>query len=75
MELVRSHPRNIVQCACGRGEFPQGWLGSPISSQLDGADCLWSSFCVAAGHYTTSGGSIKSLAIFRNGTEWSACGP
>ncbi|HEX5929761.1 MAG TPA: fibronectin type III domain-containing protein [Solirubrobacterales bacterium] len=40
------------------------------SSQLDGVDCLWSNFCAAVGRYTTSGGSIKSLAIFWNGTEW-----
>ncbi len=41
------------------------------SSQLDGVDCLWSNFCVAVGRYTTSGGSIKSLVVFWNGTEWS----
>jgi hypothetical protein len=41
------------------------------SSQLDGVDCLWSNFCVAVGRYTTSGGSIKSLVEFWNGTEWS----
>jgi hypothetical protein len=41
------------------------------SSQLDGVDCLWSNFCVAVGRYTTSGGSIKSLVMFWNGTEWS----
>jgi hypothetical protein len=41
------------------------------SSQLDGIDCLWSSFCAAVGRYTTSGGSIKSLVMFWNGTEWS----
>ena len=40
------------------------------SSQLDGVDCLWSNFCVAVGRYTTSGGSIKSLAMFWNGSEW-----
>ncbi|HEY5708026.1 MAG TPA: S8 family serine peptidase [Solirubrobacterales bacterium] len=41
------------------------------SSQLDGVDCLWSNFCVAVGRYTTSGGSIKSLAMLWNGTSWS----
>jgi hypothetical protein len=41
------------------------------SSQLDGVDCIWSNFCAAVGRYTTSGGSIKSLAMFWNGTEWS----
>jgi hypothetical protein len=41
------------------------------SSQLDGVDCLWSNFCAAVGRYTTSGGSIKSLVMFWNGTEWS----
>jgi hypothetical protein len=41
------------------------------SSQLDGVDCLWSNFCVAVGRYTTDGGSIKSLVMFWNGTEWS----
>jgi hypothetical protein len=41
------------------------------SSQLDGVDCLWSNFCVAVGRYTDSGGSIKSLVVFWNGTEWS----
>jgi hypothetical protein len=41
------------------------------SSQLDGVDCLWSNFCVAVGRYTTSGGSIKSLVEFWNGTAWS----
>jgi hypothetical protein len=40
------------------------------SSQLDGVDCLWSNFCAAVGRYTTSGGSIKSLVEFWNGTEW-----
>jgi hypothetical protein len=40
------------------------------SSQLDGVDCLWSNFCVAVGRYTTSGGAVKSLATFWNGTEW-----
>jgi hypothetical protein len=40
------------------------------SSQLDGVDCLWSNFCVAVGRYTSSGGSIKSLAMFWDGTEW-----
>jgi hypothetical protein len=40
------------------------------SSQLDGVDCLWSNFCAAVGRYTTSGGSIKSLVVFWNGTEW-----
>lgn len=40
------------------------------SSQLDGVDCLWSTWCVAVGRYTTSGGSIKNLAMFWNGTEW-----
>jgi hypothetical protein len=41
------------------------------SSQLDGVDCLWSNLCVAVGRYTTSGGSIKSLVEFWNGTGWS----
>lgn len=41
------------------------------SSQLDGVDCLWSNFCAAVGRYTTSGGSVKSLVVFWNGTEWS----
>jgi len=41
------------------------------SSQLDGIDCIWSNFCAAVGRYTTSGGSIKSLVMFWNGTEWS----
>jgi RHS repeat-associated protein len=40
------------------------------SSQLDGVDCLWSNFCAAVGRYTTSGGSVKSLVMFWNGTEW-----
>ncbi len=40
------------------------------SSQLDGVDCLWSNFCAAVGRYTTSGGSVKSLIAFWNGTEW-----
>jgi hypothetical protein len=54
------------------------WASSSIpipegatSSQLDGVDCLWSNFCVAGGRYTTSGGSVKSLAMFWNGAEWS----
>lgn len=38
------------------------------SSQLDGVDCNWSNFCVAVGRYTTSGGSIKSLVLFWNGS-------
>jgi RHS repeat-associated protein len=53
------------------------WASSSIpipegakSSQLDGVDCLWSNFCAAVGRYTTSGGSIKSLVVFWNGTEW-----
>jgi len=41
------------------------------SSQLDGVDCIWSNFCAAVGRYTTSGGSVKSLAMFWNGTSWS----
>jgi hypothetical protein len=41
------------------------------SSQLDGVDCIWSGFCVAVGRYTTSGESVKSLALFWNGTSWS----
>lgn len=41
------------------------------SSQLDGIDCIWSNFCAAVGRYTTSGGSIKNLAMFWNGTSWS----
>jgi hypothetical protein len=41
------------------------------SSQLDGIDCIWSNFCAAVGRYTTSGGSVKSLVMFWNGTEWS----
>jgi hypothetical protein len=40
------------------------------SSQLDGIDCIWSNFCAAVGRYTTSGGAIKSLVMFWNGTEW-----
>jgi hypothetical protein len=40
------------------------------SSQLDGVDCIWSSFCVAVGRYTASG-STKSLAVAWNGTSWS----
>ena len=40
------------------------------SSQFDGVDCLWSNFCVAVGRYTTSGGSVKSLVAFWNGS-WS----
>jgi len=40
------------------------------SSQLDGVDCIWSNFCVAVGRYTTSGGAVKSLIMFWNGT-WS----
>ncbi len=40
------------------------------SSQLDGIDCIWSNFCAAVGRYTTSGGSVKSLVMFWNGTEW-----
>jgi len=40
------------------------------SSQLDGIDCLWSNFCVAVGRYTTGSGSIKSLVMFWDGTEW-----
>lgn len=41
------------------------------SSQLDGIDCIWSNFCAAVGRYTTSGGSVKSLVMFWNGTNWS----
>lgn len=40
------------------------------SSQFDGVDCIWSNFCVAVGRYTTSGGSVKSLVAFWNGS-WS----
>ena len=40
------------------------------SSQLDGVDCIWSNFCVAVGRYTTSGGAVKSFAIYWNGS-WS----
>ncbi|HYP56129.1 MAG TPA: hypothetical protein VEQ41_07505, partial [Solirubrobacterales bacterium] len=40
------------------------------SSQLNGVDCIWSSFCVAVGSYTTSGDVVKSLAMFWNGTNW-----
>ncbi len=40
------------------------------SSQLDGVDCIWSNFCVAVGRYTTSGGAVKSLAMYWNGS-WS----
>ncbi len=53
------------------------WASSSIpipegatSSQLDGVDCIWSDFCAAVGRYTTSGGSVKSLVMFWNGTEW-----
>jgi hypothetical protein len=41
------------------------------SSQLDGIDCIWSNVCVAVGRYTTSGGSVKELAMVWNGTTWS----
>jgi hypothetical protein len=41
------------------------------SSELDGVDCLWSNFCAAVGRYTSSGGQIKNLVEFWNGTEWS----
>jgi hypothetical protein len=40
------------------------------SSQFDGVDCLWWNFCVAVGRYTTSGGTVKSLVEFWNGTNW-----
>jgi hypothetical protein len=46
--------------------FPEG----AKSSQLDGVDCLWSNFCVAVGRFTNSGGAVKSLAMFWNGTSW-----
>lgn len=39
------------------------WQAAPV-------DCIWSDFCAAVGRYTTSGGSIKSLVMFWNGTEW-----
>jgi len=41
------------------------------SSQLDGVDCIWSNVCVAVGRYTSSGGSVKELAMVWNGTSWS----
>jgi hypothetical protein len=40
------------------------------SSQLDGVDCMGSGVCVAVGRYTTSGGSVKKLAMLWNGTSW-----
>jgi hypothetical protein len=41
------------------------------SSQLDGIDCIWSNVCLAVGRYTTSGGSVKKLAMLWDGTTWS----
>lgn len=67
-----------VQTAIAERWNSPTWAASTIpipegaqSSQLDGVDCIWSAFCVAVGRYTTSGGSIKSLVVFWNGTEWS----
>ncbi|HSS05220.1 MAG TPA: IPT/TIG domain-containing protein, partial [Solirubrobacterales bacterium] len=66
-----------VKTAIGAKWTSPTWASSSIpipegakSSQLDGVDCIWSNFCAAVGRYTTSGGSVKSLVMFWNGTEW-----
>ena len=41
-----------------------------VSSELLGADCPTSTFCVAVGSYTVSGGSIWAWSATWNGTSW-----
>ncbi|HEX3042952.1 MAG TPA: hypothetical protein VHP56_12760 [Solirubrobacterales bacterium] len=41
-----------------------------VSSELHGADCVSSTFCVAVGSYTDSGGSIWAMSATWNGTSW-----
>jgi hypothetical protein len=41
-----------------------------ISSELHGVDCPTSSFCVAVGSYTVSGGAIWAWSATWNGTSW-----
>lgn len=40
------------------------------SSELHGVDCPTSTFCVAVGSYTVSGGSIWAMSATWNGTSW-----
>jgi hypothetical protein len=41
-----------------------------ISSELHGVDCPTTTFCVAVGSYTVSGGSIWAMSATWNGTSW-----
>ncbi len=40
------------------------------SSELHGVDCFTTTFCVAVGSYTVSGGSIWAWSATWNGTSW-----
>jgi hypothetical protein len=40
------------------------------SSELHGVDCPTTTFCVAVGSYTVSGGSIWAMSATWNGTSW-----
>ncbi|HEY3435832.1 MAG TPA: hypothetical protein VGK43_03370 [Solirubrobacterales bacterium] len=40
------------------------------SSELHGVDCPSSTYCVAVGNYTVSGGSIWAMSATWNGTSW-----
>ena len=40
------------------------------SSELHGVDCSSTTFCVAVGSYTDSGGSIWAMSATWNGTSW-----
>jgi hypothetical protein len=43
-----------------------------ISSELHGVDCTSTSFCVAVGSYTVSGGAQWAMSATWNGTSWTS---
>lgn len=70
---VKSGKKTIFAARYAESKWSTQSIPEPegaISSELHGVDCPTTTFCVAVGSYTVSGGSIWAMSATWNGTSW-----
>jgi hypothetical protein len=70
---VKSGKRTAFALALSEGKWVTQAMPEPegaTSVELLGVDCPATTFCVAVGSYTVSGGSIWAMSATWNGTSW-----
>jgi hypothetical protein len=70
---VKSGKKTAFAMSLSEGAWVTQAMPAPegaTSSELHGVDCPTTTFCVAGGSYTDSGGSIWAMSATWNGTSW-----